>query len=331
MLPILIVASAFATYLEIIIGSNSLFNRVALPSLLVWFIVIYLMVFKQNSNLFRYIEYVTIILISALFLGKFWVALHLEFGVSREYEFGEFFNWIPLFFIFIFFTFNGKKALLVSLGFLTLTTIIALDYFLLVDFDRYSISPIIQFHLSNMVYVIALYSLQKLKEVLLHADALRKTSITDFLTDLPNRRYMHSLLSQEFEKENNLSVILFDVDNFKSINDQYGHDIGDLVLIKLSVTIKSYLGEKGVLGRWGGEEFLIVLKNTPVIKATEIAEEVRVLLENTKIDEVGRVTSSFGVAGKTENDVPHMLLNRADKALYEAKENGKNQVCIKTV
>lgn len=329
MLPILIIASMIAIILENINDSTSFFNRVALPTLLVWLFFIYLMIFKLSSNQYRYIEYLTFLFTSGLFAGKFWVALHYEFGINGQFMFGEFFNWMPLFFIFIFFTFDGKRALAASLGFLALTFVIAVDYILMVDFQRFSMSPIIQFHLSNFVYVIALYSLQKLKEILLQANALKKISNTDFLTELPNRRYMHSLLLHEMKNESKLSVILFDIDHFKDINDQFGHDVGDVVLVKLSETIKSFLADKGVLGRWGGEEFLIILSNTSILTAHDIAEKIRELTEQTWIDPVGRVTSSFGVASEMDNDAIHLLLNRADKALYEAKDNGKNQVCIR--
>ncbi|MEH7226278.1 GGDEF domain-containing protein [Bacillus sp. JJ1566] len=328
MLPFLIIASTIAIILENLNDYNSFFNRVALPTLLVWLVFVYLLIFRLSPKKFLYIEYLTFLFVSGLFGGKFWVAIHYEFGVNGLYMFGEFFNWIPLFFIFIYFTFDGKRALVVSLGFLVITTIISIDYILFGNFDRFSISPIIQFHLSNIVYVIALYFLQKLKQVYLQVNALDKMSNTDFLTDLPNRRYMHSLLLHELKKESRVSIILFDIDDFKNINDQYGHDIGDLALIKLSETIKIYLGDKGVLGRWGGEEFLIILSNTSPLTACEIAKEIQSLLEQTNFDQVGFVTSSFGVTGEEEHDSIQMLLNRADKALYEAKENGKNQVCV---
>ncbi|WP_449539608.1 GGDEF domain-containing protein [Ferdinandcohnia sp. Marseille-Q9671] len=329
MIPVLIIASLFGIFLDYINEFESIYNRYALPTIMAWLLLMNFLIFKLSSRHFRYIEYVTFVFGSILFLGKFYVTIHYEFGVNGLNTFGEFFDWIPLLFIFNFFTFNGKRALTVSLLFLISTLLIAIDYVVSHDFDRLSVSPIVQFHFSNIVYVIALYFLQRLKEALLDANALKKSSNTDFLTELPNRRYMHNLLLIELKKKDKLSVILFDVDDFKKINDRYGHDIGDAVLIKISECVKSFLADKGLLGRWGGEEFLIILPNMSVSEASEIAEGIRLLLEQTTVEKVGIVTSSFGVTELRNNEAIHLLLNRADKALYEAKDYGKNQIRVR--
>lgn len=328
MLPILILATSVAIILEDLNNTNSIINQFILPILLVWLVTLFLLLLKMDPRKFRYFEYITLVLLSVIFLLKFWSTVH-QFGIDGYYTLGEFFDWLPLFFIFIYFTFNGRKALSISLLFLGTTFLIACFDLVFNDFDRLVFSPIVQFHLSNIVYVIALYFLQKLKVVFLEADAHEKAANTDFLTNLPNRRYMHELLQNELISNNELLVILFDIDNFKKINDQYGHDIGDLVLVNFSTLIRDHLKDEGVLGRWGGEEFVIVAKNKNLHEGALLAEEIRTLLEKNTFDTVGKVTSSFGVTERRPGDVIHSILDRADKALYEAKDSGKNKVLIK--
>ncbi|MFT4412313.1 GGDEF domain-containing protein [Fredinandcohnia humi] len=329
MLPILILATTVGIILEDFNDTNDMVNQYSLPILFFWFVALYPLLLRMNSRHFKYIEYCTFVLLSGLFLLKFWIVVHYQLGIDGTYGLGEFFDWIPLYFIFIFFTFNGKRALSISLLFIWTTLLIATYEIATTHYNRLILSPLIQFHLSNLVYVIALYFLQKLKEVFLLADANKKAANTDFLTNLPNRRYMHELLQDKIQKGNKLSVILFDIDNFKKINDRYGHDIGDLVLKEVSHLIKSHLKSDSVLGRWGGEEFLVLAINRNAAESAVLAEEIRRLLEQTRIEPVGVVTSSFGVTEFGQNDAIHSFLNRADKALYEAKDSGKNQVLIR--
>jgi len=160
--------------------------------------------------------------------------------------------------------------------------------------------------------------------------ALEILSVTDRLTGLANRRKLESTLqtellrSRRYSKE--FSVILLDVDHFKKINDTYGHPVGDTVLSALAHLLASNARETDIVGRWGGEEFLIICPETSLVLVHALAERYRQQLEHHDFGPVGQVTSSFGVASSQPEDTVDLLLQRADDALYRAKESGRNRV-----
>ncbi len=157
-----------------------------------------------------------------------------------------------------------------------------------------------------------------------------RLSIHDQLTKIYNRRKLDEVLKTELNRLNRssepLSVILLDIDHFKHINDRFGHITGDAVLIKFAETLKQGIRSTDTIGRWGGEEFLVICPNTPGDHAKHLAEKLRLLLEKTHFGIDQTVTSSFGVSMAQEESAFDNLLLEADYALYTAKENGRNQV-----
>ena len=162
---------------------------------------------------------------------------------------------------------------------------------------------------------------------------LQQSALTDYLTGLPNRRAMIQLLDKEaarFQRsEHPFSLVLLDIDNFKYINDSFGHDGGDVILVAVAEKMGSWMREKDVLARWGGEEFLILLSDTNVESATEQAERLRTAIEGQDFvvqSKVTHLTVSLGVAGYNEADKIDNCIKEADIALYKAKSGGRNQV-----
>ena len=159
---------------------------------------------------------------------------------------------------------------------------------------------------------------------------LRCLSVTDCLTNCYNRRFFMQKLEEEIERakrnENKFSLIMLDIDRFKSINDRFGHNAGDLVLKSMAEMIKNRIRKIDTLARWGGEEFVLLLPDTPVENAARLAEELRESLSRMDIQGVGRVTASFGVAGYCPGDSVDSLVNKADNMMYEAKAAGRNCV-----
>lgn len=152
--------------------------------------------------------------------------------------------------------------------------------------------------------------------------------------DALTRIYNRSKFNKEFELtvsklefEEFFCIVLFDIDNFKDVNDTYGHLVGDDVLVKLSTLVKSHTRESDIFARWGGEEFMILLKGVNLDKAKDIAEYLRSIIEVEHFDEVNNITCSFGVSIYKEGDSISSITQRADEALYEAKEIGRNKVC----
>ena len=160
-------------------------------------------------------------------------------------------------------------------------------------------------------------------------ELFHKLATTDPLTGLANRRQLDDLLTRECKASNRyghpLGVILMDVDFFKSINDRHGHDIGDRVLKGLAKTLTDGVRKTDTPGRWGGEEFLIICHETPMEGLCKVAETLRDNIESHTFPQVGQVTASFGLACLRNGEEPHHFVVRADRALYEAKENGRNR------
>lgn len=162
---------------------------------------------------------------------------------------------------------------------------------------------------------------------------LQQTARTDYLTQLPNRRAMIQILDKEaarYERAGHpFSLVLLDIDHFKSINDSFGHDGGDEILVTIAERMRGWMREKDVLSRWGGEEFLILLSDTDARSAGEHAERLRAAIEAETFDvQQGqtRITASLGVAGYVRENGIDSCIKDADIALYRAKSGGRNRV-----
>ncbi|GAA3529755.1 hypothetical protein GCM10022394_06260 [Zobellella aerophila] len=159
---------------------------------------------------------------------------------------------------------------------------------------------------------------------------MRKLAYTDSLTELPNRRagqeLLKTLLGRERDREQSLSVALLDLDQFKQINDRFGYEVGDKVLVESAGRIRDALRAADQVFRWGGEEFLVVLPETPADQAIQIAERIRERVQQPSFTPARQVTTSIGVASFTPGEPLDALLGRADAALYQAKQSGRNQV-----
>jgi diguanylate cyclase (GGDEF)-like protein len=166
------------------------------------------------------------------------------------------------------------------------------------------------------------------------ASALARQAATDPLTGLANRLRFNERLEQELARAHRsarpLSLVMYDVDYFKLINDRHGHPMGDQVLIGLSQMVGESVRQSDLLARWGGEEFALLLADTDAPAAAETAEKLRQLIAQLTFGLVGTVTCSFGVAQFVSGDTAAGLLARADSALYRAKLNGRNRVELST-
>lgn len=163
---------------------------------------------------------------------------------------------------------------------------------------------------------------------------LVKDSETDYLTQLPNRSFIHWKYSQLGEKYNHVSVVIADIDNFKILNDTYGHLFGDDVLKTIAKKLSENLRSIDLVGRWGGEEFILILPDTTATQAQEIINRIgcsiaQIPFTSPSDSKNFNVTVSFGISESHLNGVLlEEILAKADKALYFAKANGKNQVFI---
>jgi len=128
------------------------------------------------------------------------------------------------------------------------------------------------------------------------------------------------------QKYAHLSIVMFDIDDFKEINDHYGHLTGDAVLVDLTCLVEKNIRNADVFIRWGGEEFVLTFPDTPLLQATEISEKLRVVISDHSFEKIGHLSCSFGVASYKEGDDLDSVIRRADERLYFAKRSGKNKV-----
>ncbi len=160
---------------------------------------------------------------------------------------------------------------------------------------------------------------------------LNEIAHTDTLTQAWNRYRMEQALEEEFAAAARYgrpcSIILLDIDHFKQFNDRHGHAAGDQVLVTVASEIQASLRNVDHLGRWGGEEFIILVANNALGEAEQLAERLRQHVAALDFGPLGRVTFSAGVAQWRDGDTRRSLLERADQALYRAKRAGRNQVC----
>lgn len=161
---------------------------------------------------------------------------------------------------------------------------------------------------------------------------LEKMASVDKLTNIYNRRMIDNFLKQEIEIEkrhsNGLSIILIDIDHFKDVNDTYGHQMGDMVLSKIAELISINSRKSDIQGRFGGEEFIVICPQTTCKEALVLAQKIRISVENYKFEQIGTKTISLGISAFEKNDTEESLVKKADIALYQAKNGGRNRASL---
>ncbi len=230
---------------------------------------------------------------------------------------------------------NGLINLLI---FLTVICIIILLPQHIIEHAQYSNSYTLRLILSfvTLSFLSALYEfsrMQSYRNALEISAQFQELAMRDPLTKLANRRNAAAVLKQEKARviRNNepLSVLLCDLDHFKAVNDKFGHNGGDMVLVELSALFTQHVREQDCVARWGGEEFLIILPQTSAEHASIIAEKIRSNVEQHTVNFSSQqinVTISIGISQLSEDQNIDELINTADKCLYQAKTLGRNRV-----
>lgn len=191
------------------------------------------------------------------------------------------------------------------------------------------VTPILLSLILVMIYNRKLkHSQQELKEVNM---ALSLLSVTDHLTGVYNRQYLDQRLEEEVSRISRhpapLSLVMMDLDHFKSVNDNHGHLIGDKILVQATQVIQDHVRKTDVFGRWGGEEFILICPDTNLQQAQQVAEKIRQAVEAEAYPEQIQQTISLGVAEYQADEQMSHLVHRADENMYCAKQRGRNQVC----
>ena len=183
-------------------------------------------------------------------------------------------------------------------------------------------------------------SRQEIEQLQENLETVRTESLTDPLTTLANRKFFDGELAKNIaesrEKNEPLSLLMVDIDHFKSFNDKYGHLTGDQVLRLVAISMKQNVKGRDIAARYGGEEFVIALPNTALQSAITVADHIRravmtkELMKRSSGERLGRVTISIGAAVLRPSDSAQQLIERADQCLYAAKRQGRNRVICET-
>lgn len=266
-----------------------------------------------------------------------WWSLYVEQSGPLSPPAVAVFIWLPGTYLILFLALPDRIALryavAVQLFVMALTFQQLTDHFGPGDGGQ-TVFVLIQVYLSHAVLITALYFISTFQRRFQHMEAtantMRRLANTDALTGLGNRRQLEQVLDDEVRRaeryDRPLSVIVSDIDDFKKLNDRYGHPAGDKILIELGNRLRHSVRSADYVGRWGGEEFIIVTPETRLDDAIKLAEVVRGHVADGPIGDDHSVTLSFGVAGYCAGDSAADLLDRSDTALYLAKRQGKNRV-----
>lgn len=250
--------------------------------------------------------------------------------------FADLLYWFPLVYVLAFLIFNSRQLLIGSLIFFALSVAAGLVHTIpeLLRGESAEFYLLLRFYLANVAYIILLMVGVRLNEQYIRVHTVAETMThlanTDALMQISNRRELEATIDREINRairhNQPLSAVLFDLDHFKHVNDNYGHQVGDTVLQETARLVQATLRITDFLGRWGGEEFLVIAPQTDCIQAHGLAERLRNAIAVHPHKRAGKVTASFGVAQYEPGTSPDAWLKCADDALYAAKQSGRNRV-----
>ncbi|WP_157956579.1 GGDEF domain-containing protein [Dyella sp. C11] len=240
--------------------------------------------------------------------------------------------WIPVLYVFAFTLTGHKTSLGISLAVMSLFALISLPY-LVRDIDGPYANFTLQLHTVSAVLVAALYFFSSYQRRLhlaeLTVGELAELSNTDELTKLCNRRRMATLIDIELEhrreRGTHFAVVLFDIDHFKKVNDKFGHSAGDEALIELATRARQVFRGMDTVARWGGDEFVALVRNVDLAEALHIADALCRHVAAKPMDGGHGMTISCGTVMAQDGDNVDSVLQRADAALYAAKRAGRNR------
>jgi diguanylate cyclase (GGDEF)-like protein len=330
-----IIALLFAIPLERLSGQTLGVDSVALPVTAICLIAL-LVAFIRTKNGYRTLELITFGVLTSFFLVKLAYALYGPGSSVANDHLGEFAYWFPTLYASILFILGVENGLRVAVSHYGLSLFVGLP-FVVIQIAGGGNFPVVyslvQLYLSSAVAIATVVIFVRYTESLMRAKLeFEHLAHTDHVTRIGNRRQMERLLLQEVRRAerycSELSLLLLDLDHFKRVNDLFGHPVGDEVLREISMLLLSESRAADHIGRWGGEEFIMILPKTSKQAAQRLAERIVARVASQDFGRAGRVTLSAGGAAREPGEQPDELIKRADQALYQAKETGRNRVVV---
>ncbi len=274
-----------------------------------------------------------------LFLSGYFVSLTIvnffvTVNTGNVYALASVIHWLPILYVVSFLFLPSRTAVAASVTiYLAVLAMVVIGLFDLsnqvsnqIKALLYNVSVAHLFYLFCMLGVVQLKTEQRKHKI--KAEEMERAAHIDGLLGIPNRRFLEKHLNRLHQEKASMVILLIDVDHFKLINDTYGHWIGDDVLRGVVECLQHNLRPGDTIGRWGGEEFLIVAQDTHLDKAAALAERLRDAVAEETFGSVVHVTVSIGVSEFCWNEQWDNVFHSVDKALYRAKSSGRNKVVI---
>ncbi len=310
------------------VNSHSVFWQVAYGGLLVCLVIWSVALFHPRVSL-RHIERFVLIVILAFTFSKHVYLLYFSDldGASWIWEMQSVYWSLAIGFVIAYILFNRKVALVLCWGIVFLWLLVALPQ--LSSLEKGIWREFFRLEVRLAVMALVLLFLAQAKDDLVKTQArvsqAEMLADRDALTGLYNRRAAARLIQESLESGKAFSLIVVDIDHFKKINDTHGHGVGDRVLQDVASFLRNHLRGEDVVGRWGGEEFVILLFGEDVETHQQTAERLRSEIERTSMFGQLVVLLSLGGTMRLESDTLESLFERADGALYQAKRLGRNR------
>ena len=283
-------------------------------------------VLAYKRKLVLVVEYAIMLVASSYYLLILSMEVVTSIRAPQETFLSAFVIWMPIILMLYFMVLQRKKALIVSLLLLVASIIPGVVVFseLTITFKE----SLFQLYLATVLYMGVLYFSFNMFLAYAENKVLRQQYYLDSLTQIGNRNqidlWMTDFIAQA-KQDNSFSILFFDIDYFKSVNDRFGHIVGDEVLKKVARIVEEELSEEQLFGRWGGEEFIVLVQSSEC-DAYQLAERLRSAIEEYEFGEIDQLTASFGVTGYKAGDTINSILERCDELLYVSKKRGRNRV-----
>ncbi len=315
----------------------SQFDLFAYPAMIVLLLFETLLLFKASPQLHT-IKAVCFSGVVCYLVGNTWYVLlyaTLADGYSIYYV-ATLMSWLPLLYViaFVFYPVGVATGISAVVYILILLPEPALYFLTREGFKGETLALYLNLAVAHPVYIVAMFGISHIRDYAYRfkkqASVMTIAANLDTLTGAINRRGMVATLEKTrlraLERGRSFAVIMFDVDHFKRVNDNYGHEAGDHVLITIAGTVKNLLRKYDAFSRWGGEEFLILTPGLSHENALILGERIRASLERIDHTGIGTITVSVGVTTLIYEESITEILKRVDDAVYQAKSNGRNQV-----
>ena len=298
--------------------------------------VLLLALMTAREKIWR-LELLTFAVLSSFFLLRLAVALYTPGQSAHQItdQLSQFGFWFPTLYASVLFILGVDHGWRVSVGHFLLSLLVSLPLIVtsVQKHDLHVLFALSQLYVSSAVLIVTVTMFVRYTERVIRTNAeMEHLAHTDFITELGNRRRMERLLGQEVKMVerygDSLSLLILDLDRFKRVNDAFGHPVGDQVLREVAALLAAETRSTDHLGRWGGEEFVLILPRTERRAALEMAQRILARVRGYQFTEVGSITVSIGGATWEIGELPRDLIRRADDALYTAKEEGRDRVAM---